>query len=67
MVLLTHPERPMVRTHKGTVTKKSTLTLYEQEIEELYVSGFQPQCFRIESAKSQTEHTLGTLRSTPVM
>jgi hypothetical protein len=45
MVLLTHPERPMVRTHKGTVTKKSTLTLYEREIEELYVFGFQPQLF----------------------
>ncbi|KAJ7855599.1 hypothetical protein B0H14DRAFT_3645801 [Mycena olivaceomarginata] len=38
MVLLTHPERPMVRTHKGTVTKKSTLTLYEREIEELYAA-----------------------------
>ncbi|KAJ7615673.1 putative aminoadipate reductase [Mycena polygramma] len=36
MILLTHPGRPMARTPKGTVVKKSTIASYEQEIEELY-------------------------------
>ncbi|KAF8215591.1 hypothetical protein K438DRAFT_1954309 [Mycena galopus ATCC 62051] len=36
MVLVTQPARPMVRTTKGTVIKKATIALYEQEIEVLY-------------------------------
>ncbi|KAJ7656957.1 putative aminoadipate reductase [Mycena polygramma] len=36
MILLTEPGKPMVRAPKGTVIKKPTVALYEQEIEELY-------------------------------
>ncbi|KAJ6487136.1 putative aminoadipate reductase [Mycena vitilis] len=36
MILLTQPGKPMARTPKGTVIKKSTIASYEKEIEELY-------------------------------
>ncbi|KAJ7615659.1 putative aminoadipate reductase [Mycena polygramma] len=36
MLLLTHTGRPMARTPKGTVIKKSTIATYQKEIEELY-------------------------------
>ncbi|KAJ7360799.1 putative aminoadipate reductase [Mycena albidolilacea] len=36
MILVTQPERPMLRAPKGTVIKKPTLALYKQEVEELY-------------------------------
>ncbi|KAJ7067512.1 putative nonribosomal peptide synthetase [Mycena amicta] len=32
MILVTHSERPMVRTSKGTVMKKATIALYDPEI-----------------------------------
>jgi hypothetical protein len=35
MILVTRPERPMLRASKGTVIKKPTLALYKQEVEEL--------------------------------
>jgi hypothetical protein len=33
MVLVTRAEKPMLRTGKGTVMKKATLKLYEEEID----------------------------------
>ncbi|KAJ6594686.1 acetyl-CoA synthetase-like protein [Mycena capillaripes] len=36
MILVTKPGRPMVRAPKGTVIKKATIALYNQEIDELY-------------------------------
>ncbi|KAJ6472842.1 putative aminoadipate reductase [Mycena vitilis] len=36
MILITHPDKPMARTPKGTVNKKGTIASYEQEINELY-------------------------------
>ncbi|KAJ6578491.1 acetyl-CoA synthetase-like protein [Mycena capillaripes] len=36
MIIVTQPGRPMVRAPKGTVIKKSTVALYQQEIEDLY-------------------------------
>ncbi|KAJ6558269.1 acetyl-CoA synthetase-like protein [Mycena capillaripes] len=36
MILITQPEKPMVRAPKGTVIKKATIASYKQEIEELY-------------------------------
>ncbi|KAJ7633420.1 acetyl-CoA synthetase-like protein [Mycena polygramma] len=36
MILVTKPGKPMIRAPKGTVIKKATVTLYGQEIEELY-------------------------------
>ncbi|KAL8753025.1 MAG: hypothetical protein Q9199_005339 [Rusavskia elegans] len=37
-ILVTHPEKPMLRASKGTVQRKSTLQLYETELETLYVA-----------------------------
>ena len=31
------PERPFVRAAKGTIQRKKTLELYQQDIEQLYV------------------------------
>ncbi|KAJ7157427.1 putative aminoadipate reductase [Mycena filopes] len=36
MILVTHPDRAMVRAGKGTVIKKSTIALYTEDIENLY-------------------------------
>ncbi|KAG2117013.1 putative aminoadipate reductase [Suillus discolor] len=36
MILVTHGEKPMLRAGKGTVMKKATLKLYEEEINALY-------------------------------
>ncbi|KAG1835812.1 putative aminoadipate reductase [Suillus subalutaceus] len=36
MILVTHSEKPMLRAGKGTVTKKATVNLYEEEINALY-------------------------------
>ncbi|KAJ7052216.1 putative aminoadipate reductase [Mycena amicta] len=36
MILVTHPDRPMGRTPKGTVIKKATIALYDGEITALY-------------------------------
>ncbi|KAJ7236044.1 hypothetical protein B0H12DRAFT_1256714 [Mycena haematopus] len=36
MILVTQPEKPLVRASKGTVSKKASIVLYDQEIEELY-------------------------------
>ncbi|KAJ7045269.1 hypothetical protein C8F04DRAFT_1344072 [Mycena alexandri] len=36
MILVTDPERPVIRTPKKTVIKKATVALYQKEIEELY-------------------------------
>ncbi|KAJ6457233.1 acetyl-CoA synthetase-like protein [Mycena sanguinolenta] len=36
MILVTHPTKPMIRAPKGTVIKKPTIALYQQEIENLY-------------------------------
>ncbi|KAJ7626109.1 putative aminoadipate reductase [Roridomyces roridus] len=38
MILITRPDKPMVRVPKGTVGRKATITLYEEEIEALYQS-----------------------------
>ncbi|KAG6330526.1 hypothetical protein ID866_8564 [Astraeus odoratus] len=38
LILVTAPEKPMLRTGKGSVMKKATLLLYEQEIDALYQS-----------------------------
>ncbi|KAI6042371.1 putative aminoadipate reductase [Pisolithus marmoratus] len=38
MILVTSRDKPMLRTGKGTVTKKATLDLYESEINALYES-----------------------------
>jgi hypothetical protein len=35
MIIVTQPGRPMVRAPKGTVIKKATVALYQQEIEDL--------------------------------
>jgi len=35
MILVTHPEKPMLRAGKGTVMKKATVKLYEEEIDAL--------------------------------
>jgi hypothetical protein len=35
MILVTHSEKPMLRAGKGTVTKKATIKLYEEEINAL--------------------------------
>ncbi|KAJ7731236.1 putative aminoadipate reductase [Mycena metata] len=37
MILITQPDRPMVHSPKGTVIKKSTIALYQQDIENLYL------------------------------
>ncbi|KAJ7718257.1 putative aminoadipate reductase [Mycena metata] len=36
MILVTEADRPMLRAPKGTVIKKSTIALYQQDIEDLY-------------------------------
>ncbi|KAJ7488851.1 putative aminoadipate reductase [Mycena latifolia] len=36
MILVTEPDKPMVRPPKGTVGKKATIALYKDEIEALY-------------------------------
>ncbi|KAJ7052189.1 acetyl-CoA synthetase-like protein [Mycena amicta] len=36
MIVVTGPERPMVRAAKGTVVKKATISLYEGDINDLY-------------------------------
>ncbi|KAG1779119.1 putative aminoadipate reductase [Suillus placidus] len=36
MILVTHSGKPMLRAGKGTVTKKATVKLYEEEINALY-------------------------------
>ncbi|KAG1853273.1 putative aminoadipate reductase [Suillus tomentosus] len=36
MILVTRSEKPMLRAGKGTVTKKATMKLYEEEINALY-------------------------------
>ncbi|KAF7340995.1 Acetyl-CoA synthetase-like protein [Mycena sanguinolenta] len=36
MILVTQPGKPLLRASKGTLLKKQSLGLYEQEIEELY-------------------------------
>ncbi|KAJ7045274.1 putative aminoadipate reductase [Mycena alexandri] len=36
MILVTGADRPMLRTPKGTVIKKSTIVLYQRDIEDLY-------------------------------
>jgi thioester reductase-like protein len=36
MILVTNSEKPMLRTPKGTVMKKTTLNIYEKEIDALY-------------------------------
>ncbi|KAJ7718234.1 putative aminoadipate reductase [Mycena metata] len=36
MILVTEADRPMLRAPKGTVMKKSTIALYQQDIEDLY-------------------------------
>jgi len=38
-ILFTKPEKPMLRTEKGTVKRTATLKAHEQEIEELYTNG----------------------------
>ncbi|KAI6017888.1 hypothetical protein EDC04DRAFT_2607953 [Pisolithus marmoratus] len=38
MILVASRDRPMLRTAKGTVTKKATLRMYESEIDALYES-----------------------------
>lgn len=35
MILVTRKEKPMLRAGKGTVTKKATIKLYEEEIDAL--------------------------------
>jgi hypothetical protein len=35
MILVTSREKPIVRTGKGTVSKKATVNLYEEEINAL--------------------------------
>jgi len=35
MVLVTRSEKPMLRAGKGTVTKKATIKVYEEEINAL--------------------------------
>lgn len=37
MILITTPEKPMLRTAKGTVRKKVTIKLYDAEIDAMYV------------------------------
>ncbi|EIW76887.1 acetyl-CoA synthetase-like protein [Coniophora puteana RWD-64-598 SS2] len=36
MVLVTSPDKPMLRAAKGTVNKKATIKLYQSEIDQLY-------------------------------
>ncbi|KAF7378113.1 Acetyl-CoA synthetase-like protein [Mycena sanguinolenta] len=36
MIVVTQPAKPMIRAAKGTVIKKPTIALYQQEIEDLY-------------------------------
>ncbi|KAH7928011.1 putative aminoadipate reductase [Leucogyrophana mollusca] len=36
MILVTHPNKPMLRAGKGTVMKKATVNLYKDEIDALY-------------------------------
>ncbi|KAH7913622.1 putative aminoadipate reductase [Hygrophoropsis aurantiaca] len=38
MILVTHPNKPMLRAGKGTVMKKATVNLYKDEIDALYES-----------------------------
>ncbi|KAJ7439939.1 putative aminoadipate reductase [Mycena latifolia] len=38
MILVTEPDKPMVRAPKGTVIKKATIGLYKEEIETLYAT-----------------------------
>ena len=40
-VLFTDPERPMIRTPKGTVVRKATLALYKNDVDKLYTEGTQ--------------------------
>jgi len=37
MILVTRSEKPMLRAGKGTVNKKATVKLYEEEIDTLWV------------------------------
>ncbi|KAJ6081901.1 NRPS-like enzyme [Penicillium canescens] len=36
-VLFTHPDKPMLRSGKGTVQRSGTITLYEEETDKLYI------------------------------
>ncbi|KAJ3578218.1 hypothetical protein NPX13_g2342 [Xylaria arbuscula] len=38
MILFTSPDKPMLKTSKGTVQRQSTLELYKKELDELYES-----------------------------
>ncbi|KAK0841357.1 hypothetical protein LTS02_016870 [Friedmanniomyces endolithicus] len=47
LVLLTDPNRPIVMTGKGTVSRRTTLDLYEEKVEEMYGSaGFEVVPFK---------------------
>ncbi len=51
MILLTSPDKPMLRAGKGTVQRRMTTDLYEAELDDLYKAS--------ESAKGQTNGVLG--------
>ncbi|KAG2369146.1 hypothetical protein BDR07DRAFT_1477459 [Suillus spraguei] len=56
MILVTHSEKPMLRAGKGTVTKKATIKLYEEEIHALYekVEGSTSTCIDVPLPTSWT-------------
>lgn len=35
MIIVTRPDKPMLRSPKGTLMRKATLNIYEQEIDDL--------------------------------
>ncbi|KAL8893579.1 MAG: hypothetical protein Q9192_005129 [Flavoplaca navasiana] len=66
-ILVTSPEKPMLRASKGTVQRKSTLRLYERELETLYTDtspAVNGHAFHLDlSDRAQLTATLRTLIS----
>ncbi|KAJ7496484.1 putative aminoadipate reductase, partial [Mycena latifolia] len=60
MILVTEPDKPMVRAPKGTVIRKATIALYREEIETLYatIESSGSAASDIEPPTSWTSHEL---------
>ena len=58
LVMLTLPEKPMLRTEKGTVRKKATIEAYRREIDEMYILFDHPmgKYSQLDSKLSSTDH-----------
>ncbi|KAK0258682.1 hypothetical protein LTR59_008457 [Friedmanniomyces endolithicus] len=68
LTVLTQPGQPIVRTAKGTVSRRTTLLMYEAAIEEAYAAaGYEPVLFNVlgEPIAKPDEHTNGHAKGHP--